>query len=369
MYLDARGDSITGNVWKDRSGKDNNVTFAKQLVTDGWWADMASGGQGNGPDWAAVLPNASYTVCVISRTKVLTTSQPLFVASTGDGGDRGFACHIPWVDGVVYFDNMKCCDVDINRQSYQMSAAAVEQEHMYTFSRTASGAMDVYVDGERVVKGKRGVAAVPKLTGPFIVNRFGNWNADMSVLLVYGQSISSNSIRKIWSWYTLQRDKPLLEPILSVKFPISKPIIHAASKQALTFTRKGHAMIGPPSSSLGLGSQYSVIIRGKLNVNGILLEVYGYEGCKSGKIGSGNDSTGNRRVITISVNDRQLIFDQSGCKSSRISAPITNVDNDITMAFVSGPTGRAITLMVHRWPVVQSWHRSCLAQLRPYYLQ
>jgi hypothetical protein len=207
-YLDARDrDSLVHGAkqWRDLSGKANHFNFKKPIVCDGLRADMSSCGQGVGPDVQQLDINArtnggSYTIVMVMREKLHTTAYPTgFYIGQRNNTQRGISCAF-WPDKRVYFDNMGCCTMDTQRAYYTMGAAS-QLTHVYTFTRTPDGGLDIYVNGIRKAKGIRGKAYMPDLLGKAYLGHTGTWHADMQVLLVYNAGLPESAIKKINEWY------------------------------------------------------------------------------------------------------------------------------------------------------------------------
>lgn len=214
-YLDARSRKSLvdgGKQWRDLSGKGHHFIFPNPIISDGHRADMASCGQGKGPAANQMSigkghNGGGYTITAVVRCKMLN-AEPIknnkggSFMFPGKGVDRGISAHICWSDGQVYFDNMGHRTADVQRQSHQMGDACYT-DVMYTFVRSSTGGLDIYVNGERKVKGKRGGAIMPVLTqGPVTLGNDANWHADMQLFIVHNVGLPKHAIESIYQWYT-----------------------------------------------------------------------------------------------------------------------------------------------------------------------
>jgi len=66
--------------------------------------------QAVGPDSSKFGIDGSYTVIVVARCKRITNNFPFYFE--GADGKRGISSHIPWSNGIIYFDNAGCCKSD-----------------------------------------------------------------------------------------------------------------------------------------------------------------------------------------------------------------------------------------------------------------
>lgn len=403
-YLDARSRKSLVNgakQWRDLSGKGHHFTFSSPVVTDGLRADMASCGQGKGPAASSFgigkgKNGGGYTVTAVVRCKMLTAetirnNKGGSFMFPGKGVDRGISGHICWTDGKVYFDNMGCCTTDTQRQSHQMGNACYH-DVMYTFVRTSTGGLDVYVNGERKVKGQRGKAIMPALTGAqVLLGNDANWHADMQLFIVHNTGLPKHAIASIYQWYVKTSKtyrSALLDtaegkakavfgdqiPIRGLTFALDagdgrcyKPGTAtlkdiSGNNRPVTFLNgkspkfadhswvfdgdRSVGIVGPPSTSLGItGSEgYTVAVRTKLQrlTDSLLFEQSGYRIVdQRGRIS--RNRTGKRALAFVTAHlDGHLYWDQDGyLNRMSINAKHLN-DKMVVIVMVRNNTGRSL---------------------------
>jgi len=383
-YLDARysaSASPGSKQWKDLSGKNNHFNFSSPIVTDGFRVDMSSTGVAYGPDVDkfginSKTNNGGYTIVMVCHDKSHSGDYPFYIPARDRRLGRGISTHICWPDRRVYFDNMGCCTRHKQRQ-YHMMGAESAKEHMYVFTRTASGGLDIYIDGKRVAKGNRGQAILPDLAGKVRIGKAGKWHADMKVLLMYNAGLPKKYIEKIWEWHQkIEKEAP--HRISKERYPLMKHLSAGSQKDGLVLaidvankncypgkgtvvtdlarglkfklnkqaqikngaflTNADLRMTGPRSSEIGISGDddFTIVFRCKTNrlSAGSLLHLFSY------------DNASNRGIlITPTWTNGVLYCDIGGCcdGKQRLTANVkANYNTMQTYVFTRDSKGRRI---------------------------
>lgn len=324
-YLDAR--KVTSlksgdKQWKDLSGKNHHFNFKEGITCDGKRADMSYCGKGIGPSAADMQlgpehNNGSFTIVMIVRDNVHTKQFPFYISAKN--GRRGISCHVCWPNGATYFDHMGCCDAK-NRSYYRLGASSTKN-HVYVFTRTPDGKLDIYLDGVRVIKGTV-FSPTGELTGNVSLGH-DKWYASMQVMLIYNIGLPSVMIKKISQWYTSsgitliagvrnsraasaaialsKTPRPVRHPKAlahGLAFALDEPkadgdIPRDHSGRTLKVTTVGikgdneswhkktyrHYINGPMGSELGLNGNYVIAFRTGVSHYGMVpIEITGYSG-------------------------------------------------------------------------------------------
>lgn len=336
-YLDAN--TLNSN-WKDLSGNNNNFTFTKGPVpvTDGLIAYDVP--QINGPSVTRFKISADnnrggYTVVIVGRCKMANAASTLALGNINISiGPK------------------------LSFSSVTQDLATWDKEHMFTFVRTATNRLDIYLDGKRLVKGPIDTV-LPN--GNVTVNSGGKWCGDLKMLMIYNYGLPADQIKAMYDWYTTTSDSRLKQQIIQYQklvpsqFPVSANLQIYLSctfstmsgngktvsdlsghKRDFTFTKTPqiqesawvtdgtNMLTGPPSSSVSIQSDgnYTIFVRCKTNVvaPNSVLKFYGW-----GKL--------NRAIFMHpSWENRTLYYDQGGCcdDNTRIQYPIANTYNKMT---------------------------------------
>lgn len=181
-----------------------------------------------------------------------------------------------------------------------------DKEHMYTFVRTVSGKLCVYMDGKRLTKTSK-VSSMPNLNsnGQIMINSNGKLCADVKICMIYNYGMPKAYVKDIYDWYAKTNSNRIIEQQsrldklchkLNPSLPVYKGICLFASsngykKGSTSFKdRSGHQhtlkfnkaprvsdgmwksngdviLTGPASSSIGLepDSDFTFVIRAKTN--------------------------------------------------------------------------------------------------------
>jgi hypothetical protein len=313
-YLDARDrKSLVKNTsqWRDISENNNHFDFKRAIVTDGMRVNMSTigiGSQSNKFNIGQNFNGGSYTITMVVRCKVL--SQGFALRFKSDLSDHGISFIICGQDKHLRFDNMG------QQQSYNMGDSCYDT-NIYTFTKTLTEGLDIYINGKRVVKGERGKAIIPNLKGNVELG-YNGWNADMSVLLVHNIGLAPKYIRDIHQWYlkteklgfiTLldeieQQSKTIFKddiPLRGLTFALdagdkrcyngnsikdisgnNRPVtlLKTLKVQNNAWVFDGdNNILGPPSVSLGMIDDYTIVVRASTTklVDSILLELAGFK--------------------------------------------------------------------------------------------
>ena len=201
----------SGNTWYDLSGNNNNFVFQDKPLTDGMsLLDIDRYGKtATLPDISSlkISPRGGYTVIMVARQKELSANLALWAYGTGN---KDFYIHWSWDDQKTYFGNSGCCTDQTTRNWYRLPKDTWNKEMMIAYVFTIDGGLDIFIDGTRVVRGKRGTAKSFGAAGQLILNKDKKWKADIKMVMVYNYGMPKSYIKKIWNWFDQTNKAKLL---------------------------------------------------------------------------------------------------------------------------------------------------------------
>jgi len=200
LYLDANKYSGSGTTWYDISGNSKNFTWnSSPSFTSGSPSYFSTSGKiatGPASNSFGINNTSGYSVFVICQVPSLESNGAFhfYKAGTGDA-NRGIHAHLPWTNGIIYFDQGGCCAAS---QRLSVSGGTVTGWNIFTFTRDTGGSTRKIYKNASLLATETASAVNIDLNSTGVEINSSNyspgWNAKIAEFFVYSRGLSASEI-------------------------------------------------------------------------------------------------------------------------------------------------------------------------------